>query len=187
MPILGFNIISSTCCAKNSSLISCTKTMAKRMQEQMKEENIVAKSRLMAIILSSIVPASSSSAKDMVASKGPGTLTATGKPGARARRNSKPHAASSSQVTLQDAYLGGLMNMAAGKLPRQMKVRKYGNFLNLNPGAIMRRELQGDFLPKKQPQGNLKHPEVQKIQRILKLQKRNGHIFSFCLQQSYLT
>ena len=31
-----FNIshFSSTCCAKNSSLMSCTKTMAKRMQEQ---------------------------------------------------------------------------------------------------------------------------------------------------------
>ena len=43
-----FNIshLSSTCCAKNSSLISCTKTMAKRMQEQKGEEIIVAKSNL---------------------------------------------------------------------------------------------------------------------------------------------
>ena len=43
-----FNIshFSSTCCAKNSSLISCTKTMAKRMQEQKGEEIIVAKSNL---------------------------------------------------------------------------------------------------------------------------------------------
>ena len=37
-----FNIshFSSACCAKNSSLISCTKTMAKRMQEQREEERI---------------------------------------------------------------------------------------------------------------------------------------------------
>ena len=35
-----FNIshFSSICCAKNSRLISCTKTMAKRMQEQKEEE-----------------------------------------------------------------------------------------------------------------------------------------------------
>ena len=42
-----FNIshFSSTCCAKNSSLISCSKKMANRVQEQKKEERIVAKSR----------------------------------------------------------------------------------------------------------------------------------------------
>ena len=33
----------STCCAKNSSLISCSKTMAKRMREQKEEEIILAK------------------------------------------------------------------------------------------------------------------------------------------------
>ena len=38
-----FNIshFSSTCCAENSSLISCPKTMAKRMQEQKDEDKIV--------------------------------------------------------------------------------------------------------------------------------------------------
>ena len=42
-----FNIshFSKTCCAKNSSLISCSKTMAKRMQEQKGEERSVAKSK----------------------------------------------------------------------------------------------------------------------------------------------
>ena len=35
---------SSTCCAENSSLISCSKAMAKRMQEQKGEERSVAKS-----------------------------------------------------------------------------------------------------------------------------------------------
>ena len=60
-----FNIshFSSTCCAKNSSLISCTKTMAKRMQEQKGEERSVAKSKSTVMNLSSYVPTCSSSAK----------------------------------------------------------------------------------------------------------------------------
>ena len=70
-----FNIshFSSTCCAKNSSLLSCPKTMAKRMQEQQEEERIVAKSKPTAMNLSS--------------SKCPGILRVSGKPDARERRN----------------------------------------------------------------------------------------------------
>ena len=100
-----FNIshFSSTCCAKNSSLISCSKTMAKRMQEQKGEERSVAKSKSTAMHLSSHVPTSSSSAKGPIASKGPGKLMASGKPESRVRRNSEPDAASSFQVRLQDA------------------------------------------------------------------------------------
>ena len=66
-----FNIshFSSTCCAKNSSLISCPETMAKRMQEQKGEERIVAKSQSTAMNLSSHVPASSSTAKIPIASE----------------------------------------------------------------------------------------------------------------------
>ena len=50
-----FNIshFSSICCAKNSSLMSCTKTMAKRMQEPKEEERSVATSTSTAIGLSS--------------------------------------------------------------------------------------------------------------------------------------
>ena len=66
--------------------------------------------------LSSTVSASSSSAKDLIASEGLGKLIASGKPDARERRISKPDEASSSQVRLQDAYLGGLMDRVAGKL-----------------------------------------------------------------------
>ena len=42
-----FNIshFSSTCCAKNSRLISCPKTLAKRMQEQKGEEIVVVTSK----------------------------------------------------------------------------------------------------------------------------------------------
>ena len=112
-----FNIshFSSICCVKNSSLISCSKTMAKRMQEQKEEEIIVAKTKPTAMNLSSTVLASSSSAKDPIASKGPGKLRASGKPDARERRNSKPDAAESSQGRLKDAHLGGLMDRVAGK------------------------------------------------------------------------
>ena len=68
-----FNIshFSSSCCAKSSSLMSCPKTMAKRMQEQKGEERIVAKSKSTAMNLSSHVPASSSTAKIPIASKSP--------------------------------------------------------------------------------------------------------------------
>ena len=112
-----FNIshFSSTCFAMHSSLISCPKTMAKRMQEQKGEERIVTKSKTAAVNMSSHFPASSSSAKSPIASKSPGTLTAWGKPENRMKRNSKSDAASSSQVRLQDAYLGGLMDTATEK------------------------------------------------------------------------
>ena len=75
-----FNIIhfNSTCFAKNSSSISCPKTMAKRMPERKGEERCVAKSKSTAMNLSSYVPTSSSSAKSTIASKSPGILTATG-------------------------------------------------------------------------------------------------------------
>ena len=90
--------------------------MAKRMQEQKGEEGSVAKLKSTTMNLSSHVPTSSSSAKSPIASKSPGILIATGKPESRMRRNSKSDAASSSQVRLQDAYLGGLMDTATGKL-----------------------------------------------------------------------
>ena len=113
-----FNVshFSSSCCAKNSSLISCPKTMAKRMQEQKKEDRIVAESKPATMNLTLTVLTSSSSVNHPIASESPETLKAsTGKPDARARRNSKPDAASSSQGRLKDAYHGGLMVEVAGK------------------------------------------------------------------------
>ena len=90
--------------------------MMKRMQEQKEEDRIVAKSKPTAMNLTSIVSTSSSSVNHPIASKIPGTLKASaGKPDARARRNSKPDAASSSQGRLKDAYLGGLMVEVAEK------------------------------------------------------------------------
>ena len=106
---------SSTCCAENSSLISCPKTMAKRMQEQKGEERCVAKSKSTATNSASYVPTSSSSAKSPIASKGPGIRIPTEKPESRMRGNSESDAASSSQARLKDAYFGGLMDTATGK------------------------------------------------------------------------
>ena len=92
--------------------------MAKRVQEQKGEERTVAKSRPTAMILSSTVPASSSSAKNPIASKRPEKLTASGKYESKVRRNSKPDAASSSQVELKDVYFGGLMEKVVGETCR---------------------------------------------------------------------
>ena len=112
-----FNIshLSSSCCAKNSSLISCPNTMAKRMLEQKREERSVAKSKSTAMHLSSHVPTSPSSAKSPIASKSPGILISQEKPESRMRGNSESDATSSSQARLKDAYLGGLMDTATGK------------------------------------------------------------------------
>ena len=87
----------SACCTKNFSVTSCSKAMAKRMQEQKEEDRTVAKAKLTAMNLTSTASTSSSSVNHSTSSKSPGILKAsTGKPDARARRNSKLDAASSS-------------------------------------------------------------------------------------------
>ena len=65
--------------------------------------------------LSSHVPTSSSSAKNLITSSDPVKRIATVKLESRIKRNSRHHAASSSQARLQDAHLGGLMATATGK------------------------------------------------------------------------
>ena len=50
--LINISHFSSLCCAENSSLTSCPKTMAKRMQEQKEENRIVAKFRPTATNLS---------------------------------------------------------------------------------------------------------------------------------------
>ena len=90
--------------------------MAKRMQEQEEDNKIVAKSKPTAMNLVFTVSTYSSSVNSPIASKIPGILKAsTGIPDARARRNSKPDATSSSQGRVKHAYLGGLMVEVAGK------------------------------------------------------------------------
>ena len=106
-----FNIshFSSLCYTKNFSLIRCS-TMVKRIHEQKEEESVVSKSRLAAINLSSSIATSSSSASSPIAPKSPGMPTASVKPDSRMSiEPSSFDAASTSQVRLKDAYLGGLM------------------------------------------------------------------------------
>ena len=72
-----FNIshISSTCCALNFCLISCS-TMAKKIQEQKEEEErVLSKSRPAAMNLSSSIATSSSSASSPIASESLGMPT----------------------------------------------------------------------------------------------------------------
>ena len=115
-----FNIshFSSLCCAKNVSLVSCTKTMAKRMQEQKEDNRIVARSKPTAVNLAVTVSTSSSSVNSPIASKSPGILKApsrqsgcSGKLDVRSKRNSNPYAASSFQGWQKDASL----DVCAGK------------------------------------------------------------------------
>ena len=71
---LNISHVSSLCCAQNFSLISCTKTMAKRMQEQKEDNRIVAKSKPTAMNLAVTVSTSSSSVNSPMASKNLGCV-----------------------------------------------------------------------------------------------------------------
>ena len=122
-----FNVshFSSLCCAQNVSSTSCTRTMAKRMQEQKERDNrIVAKSKPTTMNLAVSVSTSSSIVNSPMASKSLGTLKApcrtdlssTGKPDARDRNHD---AASSSQGWQKDAFL----DVSTGNLYRRKKTR----------------------------------------------------------------
>ena len=65
-----------------------------------------------------------------IASTRPGySKASTGKPDARARRNSTHHAASSSQGRLKDAYLGGFMVGSSRETCRyRLKTEIMGSF-----------------------------------------------------------
>ena len=109
--LLNISHLSSLCCAQNFSLNRCTRTMAKRMQEQSEENEIVARYRSTAMNLTSSVSKSSSSVNSPIAPKSPEILKApcrtdwswssTGKPDSR---NLNHHAASSSRQDIQDIW-----------------------------------------------------------------------------------
>ena len=102
---------------KNSCLIICANTMAKRMQEQKEKEGIVGEIETCS---DELVFTYSGKflirKKSPIASKSPGKFTATGKRESRTRRSSKSDAASSSHVRLQEAFLGRSMDTATVKL-----------------------------------------------------------------------
>ena len=67
--VMSGTIFCSICCTKNFSLISCS-TMAKRIQNQEEEERAVSKSRPSAMIFSSFIATSSSTASSPIAKSG---------------------------------------------------------------------------------------------------------------------
>ena len=100
-----------------------------------------------AMNLTSTVSTSSSSVNHPIASRSPGILKAsTGKLDARARRDSKPDAASSSQGRLEDAHHGGLMVEVAVKLAATDKSQESWNFLILNPAPVTRKKWRWNLL-----------------------------------------
>ena len=105
---------SSPRCTKKNSLISCN-TIAKRFQESK------TKTRPAVVNVSCyLIATSSSAASSPIASKSPGISGASGKPDTGMRMNPNLFdAASTSQVRLQDAYLGGLMEEQRGKPPQK--------------------------------------------------------------------
>ena len=109
---------SSTCCVKNSSLLSCS-TMTKRIQEQKEEGRVVSKSRPAAMHLSFPIATSSASASSPIGCRSLGMPTASGKPDSRMGNSNAFDAASTSQVRLQDAYIGGSMGKQRGNPSHQ--------------------------------------------------------------------
>ena len=95
--------------------------MAKRIQNQKEEERAVSKSRPAVTNMSSYFIATSSSAvSSPIASKSPGMPIASGKLDSRITvEPSSFDAASTSQVRLKDAYLGGLMEEQRGDPSRE--------------------------------------------------------------------
>ena len=140
-----FNIshFSSLRCTKNFSLICGCSTMAKRIQEQKEERKVASKSRPAALNLSSSIATSSSSASSLNTSKSPGMPLASGK--TLSRMSIEPRsfgAASTAQVRLKDAYLGGLME----KQRRNPSHQEEGNSedsdnLRLEPGTTTKENL----------------------------------------------
>ena len=127
--------------------------MARRMQN--KKKKTVAKSKPTAMNLTSTVSTSSSSVNHPIAAKSPEILKeSTGKPDARARINSKPNAASSSQGRLKDAYLGGLTVEVAVKPAAT----------NISQESWEFSESESWSNHEKEVTENLLHPEIQKLQ-----------------------
>ena len=92
----------------------------KRIQDQKEEERVVTKCRPAAMNLSSSIATSSSTASSPIASESPGVPIASVKPDSRMSIESNSvDAASTSQVRLKDAYLGGLMENQRGNPSHQ--------------------------------------------------------------------
>ena len=177
--LFSISHFSFVCCAQNFSLTSCTKTMAKRMQEQKKKHRIVAKSKPKVMNLVSNVSTSSSSVNIPIVSKSPGIQKVfTGKHDARERLNSKPDAASSSFGRLQNAYIGGLMAKVVVKLAATERSQKSWE-VSLEPESwsYHEREVTEKLVASRNSKNSF----------VLKLKAKFGHIIFIHHQQAYLT
>ena len=162
-----FNIshLSSTCCPKNSSLTSSPKTMAKRMQEQKREERSGEKSKSTATNLSSHVPTSSSSAKSLIASKSPVILTATGETWEQDEKKFKiRRSVEFPNATSKMHTLVGWRTKPLGSLSLQNRNQGMWTFASLKPGVIKKRQSWGDPLLVKRLRRNPMHPVNQTTQ-----------------------
>ena len=113
----------------------------------------------MAMNLTSHVSTSFPSVNHPISSKSPERLKAsTGKPDARARRNSKPDAASSSQGRLKDAYLGGSMAEVAEQSAATDKNQESLEFSASESWSSHQKEVTGKLVASRnsENQGNSK-------------------------------
>ena len=112
--------------------------------------------------------------------RSPGILKAMGKPESRMRRNSKSDAASSSQVRLQDAYLGRLMDTATGKA---VATKRESGDVDLSESETGSEEfVTGKPIAYKTVAVNPMHPVNQTTREVQKLKGQSGHSIYTCLQ-----
>ena len=169
-----FNIshFRSTCCSKNFRLISCS-TVAKRIQNQKEDERVVSKSRPAVMNISSCIATSSSTASSPIASESPG-MPASGKPDSWMSIDPNSfQAASTSEVRLKDAYLGGLMEDQRGNPShKEEEIPKTLTFLRRRPGTTK----EDLFLKITKLGGNPLHtePALQFTRKVKRTQKRRG-------------
>ena len=113
------------------------------------EDRVAAKSKPTTMNLTSTVSTSSPSVNHPIASHSPGILKASTRAlDARARRNSKPDAASSSQGRLKDAYVGGLLVGVTGRLVATVKSQESCEFSESESWSDHETKCQGNLVPR---------------------------------------
>ena len=164
---------SSTCCTKNLSLIS-RPTVANRIQDQKEEERVVSKSRPAAIIFLNLrqVPPPHRVRLHLKVRE---MSIASVKPHSRMSIESNSFdAASTSQVRLKDAYLGGLREKQRGnrRIKKKKKIQKTPTILRLRSGTT-----KGNPLPQTvKLRCNPLHtePVLQLTRKVKRIRKRHG-------------
>ena len=106
--------------------------------------------------LTSAVSTSSSSVNHPIASKSPGILKASsGKPDARARRNSKPDEASCSQGRLKDAYFSRVNGCSSGETCRDREKSGIVECTESEPWSNHEKEVTGKLVASRNSENSL--------------------------------